>query len=301
MNFANWPFISKSSAGVGFALSFMALQTMAAESKVTYAHDIDAKWGYVGGANVHEGGVDFGAIDEQNNSLRYILSPQVTRRALLRFGVEWDRFSFGVPGSSPVPDALQQVSGLLGLDWQFSDKWLFRGEVHPGIYNDFHEVGWNQLDAPFFLSAAYLANADLQWFFGLRIDARSSYPVIPALGVRWKFADEWTLKAMLPDPRIEYELSDQFIASLGASFHAGTFRMGDTFGDDRGRPNLNGAMLDYFEVRVGPGFSWRIRPEIEVGANAGYMIYRRFDFSDQRLVLSSDPAPYVQIACQIRF
>ena len=301
MIFKKTPLLPKRSVVLALALSLIPMSSTSAESKVAYSHDIDAKWSYVGNANLHQDDLEFGAIDEQNSSFRYVLSPQITRRALLRFGVEWDRFSFGVPSSAPLPNTLQQINALFGLDWQFSDQWLFRGEIRPGIYSDFHDVGWNDVNAPILLSAAYLANADLQWFFGLRIDPRSSYPVIPAAGVRWKFADEWTLKAILPEPRLEYQLNDQFGAYLGASFHAGTFRLSDSFGDDRGQPALNRAMLDYFEVRVGPGFYWRIKPEIELGASAGYMVYRRFDFSDQDLVLSSDPAPCVQITCQFRF
>ena len=300
MNLPNRSSLFSSGAGLVFAFAFTATE-MAAESKVTYSHDIDAKWGYVGGAHIHEHGIAAGSIDEQNNSIRYTLTSQVSPRTLLRFGSEWDRFSFGVLNSSAVPNTLQQISAIVGMDWQFSDRWLFRGEIHPGVYSDFQNVGWNDVDAPALLSAAYLANADLQWFFGLRIDPRSRYPVIPAVGVRWKFADEWTLKAILPEPRLEYEFNDRFSAYIGGSFHAGTFRMSETFGDIRGRPPLNRAMLDYFEVRVGPGFSWRIRPEIEVGASAGCMIYRRFDFSAQHVAVSSDPAPYVQIACQFRF
>jgi len=109
------------------------------------------------------------------------------------------------------------------------------------------------------------------------------------------------LRALLPEPRLEYELNEKFIAYLGAGFDLGTYRLSDTFGDDRAYPDLNRAILDYLEVRVGPGFSWRIRPQIEIGANAGYMVYRRFDFGDKHPLVSSDPAPYFQISAQLRF
>lgn len=301
MNVANRPSNFGLAAVVVVGFSIVSWHAVAAPAPVTFAHDIDAKWSYVGDATLRRGDTDLGLIDEHNSSFHYILSPQVTRRALLRFGVEWQRFSFGVSDSAPVPDTLQQISALFGLDWQLTDQWLLRAEIHPGVYSDFVDVSGRDVDAPMLLSAAYLANADRQWVFGLRIDPRSNYPVIPALGLRWQFADAWTLKAILPEPRLEYELNEKFSAYLGAGFDAGTFRVSDTFGDDRGRPDLNRAILDYFEARVGPGFSWRIRPEIEIEANAGYMVYRRFEFSEQHRVLSSEPAPYVQIAGHFRF
>jgi hypothetical protein len=40
---------------------------------------------------------------------------------------------------------------------------------------------------------------------------------------------------------------------------------------------------------------------VTLEANAGYMVYRQFDFFDQHLTLRSDPAPYGQIACHVRF
>ena len=156
-------------------------------------------------------------------------------------------------------------------------------------------------DSPLIFSAAYLANPDLQWVFGLRVDPLSSYPVIPALGVRWKFADQWTLQAILPRPRLEYELDERFQVHLGADVELGTFRMGKSFGDDRPWPELSGAILDYFAIRVGPGFSWKIRPNLTVEVDAGCMVYRQFEYGGQNLTFRSDPAAYVQIGCQFRF
>lgn len=285
-------------------LFFAPRHTDAASSPLPFAQDVELKFGYVGRAATEGGGTKFGSIDELNNSARYVLSPQVSRRVLLHFGFEWQRFSFGLPESvepAPIPHTLQQINALAGLDWQFNDQWLLRTEVRPGVYSDCHEVDWNDAGAPLVLSAAYLASVDVQWVFGMLIDPRSNYPVIPALGVRWSIADRWTLRALLPEPRLEYEVNETFFATLGAGFDLGTYRLSDSFGKARSYPDLNRAMLDYVEVRAGPGFSWRIRPQIEMGANAGCMVYRRFDFGDKHAVLSSDPAPYFQVSCQLRF
>lgn len=37
------------------------------------------------------------------------------------------------------------------------------------------------------------------------------------------------------------------------------------------------------------------------GISAETVVYRRFDFADQDVVFRGDPAPYVQITCQLRF
>jgi hypothetical protein len=86
---------------------------------------------------------------------------------------------------------------------------------------------------------------------------------------------------------------------LGADIKAESFRVGHTFGSDRAWPGLDRQIMDYFEVSVGPGFSWKIRPNITVDANAGYTIFRRFDFADRDIVFRSDPTPGFQIALNL--
>lgn len=144
----------------------------------------------------------------------------------------------------------------------------------------------------------YVANANLQWMAGLRVVPRSAYPVIPAVGVRWKFAPEWTLNFFLPDPRVQYDINDRLKAYLGMSFRLGTFTLADRFGDDHQQPDLNGVEVDYFEMLLGPGVSWKIRPNLTLDLNAGCLAFRAFAFNtDRDLVAQSEPAPYVQLMC----
>jgi hypothetical protein len=264
------------------------------------AQETEAEFSYVGGATTRGGG-NVTSLDEESGDLKYVVSPQISKRFLLRLGVEWQRFSFGVHHGTALPDELQQVSLVIGCDEQLTERWLLRAEILPGVYSDFEDVSWRDVDAPFSLAAVYLANADLQWMVALHVDVRSHYPVLPAFGVRWKFADEWTLNLMMPRPRLEWDLNDRWRVYLGADLMAGTYRVSDSFGDDHGRPGLNHAVLDYFEARVGPGLAWNVRPNVKLEANGGYMIYRRFGFFDQDRTFHSGPAPYGQIACHVQF
>ena len=182
---------------VGLILAFAGLlaphMTVAADNSMAISEELDAQYTYVGGAATRGAGPHVGSVSEHSADVKYVFSPQVTKDVLLRFGCEWQRFSFDVPGDAPIPDTLQQVSAVIGLDYQLGDQWLVRAELEPGMYGDFENSTFRDFNAPLVLGAAYLADADLQWFFGLRVDLRSNYPVLPAPGVRWKFADEWTL------------------------------------------------------------------------------------------------------------
>jgi hypothetical protein len=273
----------------------------AAGGSMAVSQELDAQYTYVGSASMRGAGPHVGSINEHSADVKYVYSPQVTKDLLLRFGFEWQRFSFGVPDHAPVPDTLQQASAIIGCDYQLGDQWIIRAEIEPGMYSDFEDSNFRDFNAPLVLGAAYLVNADLQWFFGLRVDLRSHFPVLPAPGVRWKFADEWTLNLAFPNPRLEYDVNDRFQVYLGASVESGTFVVGDNFGTDRGVPKLDHATLDYFAIRVGPGCSWRVLYNLTLEASGGYMVHRRFNFFDQNMTIRNHEAPYAQIACHAKF
>jgi len=293
----------------GFVLQFLLLLVLveagrkveAAGNSRDNSWEIDAQTRFIEDARVHGDGLQHGSAEELATDLSCVLWSQISPNVLLRLGADWQRLSFDVPKVVPVPSVLQKVSTIIGLDYQLTDKWLLRAEVQPGLYSDFQNISWGDVDVPMILGAAYLANADLQWLFGLRVDPRSRYPVLPAAGVHWRFADRWTLNLVVPNPRLELELSDKVQAYLGAGIDLGTYSVADHFGDERGRPDLNRATLDYSEIRVGPGLSWKLGPKFSLEAEAGYTVYRRFDFHDEHLLLRPEPSPYVQITGHIRF
>ena len=277
------------------ALLELPVGVSAAESSAV-VQELDVRLGYAGQSAAQ---VDHGS--ELNSDLKYAASRQVSRDLLLRFGAQWQRFSFMQPRASEAPATLQQASTIIGFDYQLADQWLMRAELQPGFYGDLSRLDGRRFDAPLLLGFLYLVDADLQWLIGLRVDFRSLYPVVPAAGVRWKFDDLWTLNLMLPNPRLEYDVNSRLQAYVGADILAGTYVVGDHFGDDRGIPQLNHATLDYMELHVGPGLSWKARPNLTLEADAGYVVYRSWDFFDQNINPTSRPVPYVQLGVKARF
>jgi len=295
---------------VCFALPFARGAESALEPKAAKSSDasgmsmeLDVNYGFAAGSKTHTGGTDVGYVSEQNAGLRYVVSPELTKNLLLRAGLEWERLSFGLPGGAPLPNTLQQINGILGFDCQLSEQWLLRLETHPGLYSDFKDLNFHDLNIPVILGASYLVDASLQWFLGLRVDPRSRYWIVPAAGVRWKFADEWTLNLLFPQPRLEYELNKQWQLFLGARMLGGTYRLAEDFGTRHGvNPKANDTTIDFFEVRAGPGISWKLLRNVTIEAEVGCMIHREFEFDDPHTVFrSNNPAPYAQISCHASF
>src|SRR5882724_2187813 len=131
--------------------------TLWAASSMSVSEELDTEYSYTGAVNTRGGGVNVGPVNENSADLEYVVSPQNNKDLLLRVGFEWQRFTFGVPDHAPLPSVLQQASLVLGFDYQVADEWLLRVEAEPGIYSDFRDIAWRDVDMPVVMGAVYLA------------------------------------------------------------------------------------------------------------------------------------------------
>ena len=217
-------------------------------------------------------------FDEIDSDIHLVLTPR-TKFGVLRLGAEWERFSFGLPQNAALPNTLQSFSAIFGLDMQFSDSILVRVETQPGLYNSgLGHLFWDDFNMPFVIGGTYIFSPDLQLVLGVSVDVERKYPVVPAAGVRWKIGPQWLLDAVLPKPRLVYEVTRDVSLYAGATVRAATFRVDDEFGVSHGIPRLNHAVITYSEIRTGAGFDWKISPMITLTGEVGYQPYREFDF-----------------------
>lgn len=251
---------------------------------------------YVGEASVSRGPHHVQDFDESDTLLRLILTPRV-KLGVLRLGFQYEQFSFGLSENAPLPNTLQSVAAVIGIDTQFSDSILVRLETTPGVYSEAFRPGSNVFNMPFEIGGTYIYNPDLQFIVGVSIDVERKYPVIPGGGIRWKFQPRWVLNAVLPTPRLEFEWNKNLTLYAGATLKETNFRMSDDFGREHGIPKLDHAVLTYSEVRAGGGIDWKVTSWLSVNAEAGYQPYRNFDFYRANIRFHEDgSAPYGMIA-----
>jgi Domain of unknown function (DUF6268) len=235
-------------------------------------------------------------FDEHDSILHLVITPRI-EPGVLRLGAEWERFSFGIPDGAPLPDTLQAVNLVLGLDTQLSDSILIRVEVQPGVYNTGFDDLSDDFNAPFVAGGSYIFSPNLQLVLGVSVDIEGKYPVLPAGGIRWKMAPQWVLNAVLPTPRLEFEMKSDLTLYAGANLKQANYRVGDDFGDNTGTPRLNHAVLTYTEVRTGAGIDWKISPFVTLTGEVGYQPYREFDFYRAHIRYHQDGgAPYGMIS-----
>jgi hypothetical protein len=235
-------------------------------------------------------------FDEHDSILHLVFTPRI-KPGVLRLGAEWERFSFGIPDGAPLPDTLQAVNLVIGLDTQLSDSILIRVEVQPGVYNTGFDDLSDDFNAPFVAGGSYIFSPNLQLVLGVSVDIERKYPVVPAAGIRWKMASQWLLDAVLPTPRLEFEMNGSLTLYVGANLKQANYRVDDDFGDNTGNARLNHAVLTYTEIRTGAGIDWKISPVVTLTGEVGYQPYREFDFYRADVRYHEDGgAPYGMIS-----
>jgi hypothetical protein len=272
----------------------------AKEKKDEVSFENNASFSAVSGSRMKSGSDKFGHVSELQASAESVMTRQLEEDLLLRMGTSWERFSFGRHDHAPLPGTLQSANMVLGVDWDISEEWLMRVETHPGVYSDYESVGLDDANSPVIIGFSWLKDKDLQWFFGLSVDLRRDIPVLPGIGVRWKFADQWTLMAVPPDPQIQFDLNEAWTLYAGGHLKAGTYHINDILRRVH-QKNLDDSMLDYVEGRLGVGVKWKLRPNVELTLDGGSMVYRKFEFHTEDVIARGRPSLYGQLGFVANF
>jgi len=155
-------------------------------------------------------------FDEHDSVLSLIFTPRI-KPGVLRLGAEWERFSFGIPDGAPLPDVLQAVNLVIGLDTQLSDSILIRLEAQPGVYNTGFDNLSDDFNAPFVAGGTYIFNPNLQLVLGVSVDIERKYPVVVRLREDQRRDTSSIGKILVETPRgLRVPLDDVATLSIGS-------------------------------------------------------------------------------------
>lgn len=275
------------------------------ESQSSFPFEFDIEGTYVGNGDVQRGergNLVIRDFHETQGMVRFVLTP-MTKIGILRLGLQTERYSFSFGGNAALPDDLHSTSLIIGLDTEFSDSFLIRIEAQPGFYGtDFDDFGQDTFNVPFIIGGTYIYSSNLQFVFGIGFDAWRQSPVLPGGGVRWKFAPQWTLNAVAPTPRLEYEPNSNLLFFAGADLRLTSYRVEKNFGTLRGNTALNHASISYEEARIGGGLEWKLSTAVKFSFEGGYIPYRNFDFHRTQVRYHQEGgAPYARIGFHAAF
>jgi len=216
-------------------------------------------------------------------------------------GPLWEFGHFNAGSSAPVPEDVYSAALRLGYGAQFKEHWSFRAEIRPGLYSDFEDISFDDFNAPVLLTLTYQVNPRLLLALGLNVNLRSDLATIGGPGVRWQFADDWTLNLFLPKPTVERTINDSVSIYAGGEWRSSAFRLAEDFGSRRGRPRLNDEDFSYRELRVLAGTRWQVSPALGVALEGGCAFQRKMEFRQADTAFNADGAPFVQFVASGSF
>ena len=243
-----------------------------------------------------------GDVKAADFGFRAVASAPTRGGPLVRAGFDWQRFNFVLPESALLPNTLQSLALVVGADFQAGEAWLFRLEAMPGLYAGNTDFRLESFNVPVILGGSYFVSADLQLIAGIEVDFNARYPVLGAVGLRWKFAPDFVLNAVLPNPRIEYNYGKALTFYAGGDIRTATYRVDSDFGRAHGLPRLGNSIIDYTQIRLGGGASWSVNSNLTLEMEAGVVPIQEFDFHRAGVNVKSDGTPaYGAISLKAKF
>lgn len=265
--------------------------------------DVSLNYSYAPQAKLKSGAE--GKLDEQAIDFNYGVSIPISADLSILTGLQYSRLDFGQPEHSPLPDSLEKVSVSLGAHYKISDQWSVFGILSPELrlLNGWDAIGSEEFQLGGALGASYEFNPALSLRFGFALNSGwADSPVIPLLGLNWRFAEAWTLNLGFPKTAVEYQVLPQLrLSVVELAFQGGTYHTGNSYGNSVGRSDLNDRDLQYTEVRVGSGATYALTKNVDLSLAAGVIAYREFDFKDTGYKQKVDPAPYIQAGVKVGF
>jgi hypothetical protein len=271
-------------------------------SKVNFA--ADAGVAFLGSGHAHQKNQKFGSYEEVDSSLSLLSTFQPSSNSpVWRAGLDWERYWFSPDPVSTVPSAMESLNLRLGADLQLSPAIFMRIEALPGFYGQgLNRLSGRQFNVPVQIGASYVYNDRLYFIVGAEINYEFDFPVFPAFGLLWRVNDRLTINGIAPKPTIEYKLTDSLTLHAGGDFAENAYRVNGDFGRIRGVTKLDNAIVEFTEIRIGAGVTWKINKNFSFDLEAGAVPYRRFDYyrADYK-VLSTNTAPYLAIDLSAKF
>lgn len=253
---------------------------------------------YVFESDLNHGG-SFGKQDEIQNEFEYGHRFKIAGTAYAHIGVAYDRFDFGST-NAPVPNHLQDLAGVVGIDFMHDTDVGAFIQVRPGFYTQ-NDFDISSFDVPITLGRIFVAEKDKLYFF-LGVNAsflRGGYPVIPLAGVIWIPSDQIRIMGVLPEPRLIYSPTKNLDLYLGGEVTGGSYR---TDSNDGITPHkLSGAQVDFNDYRAGVGMAYSLKQNLTVDFGAGYSIQRHFAFHRAGENYRTDPSPYLRLELKAQF
>jgi hypothetical protein len=282
-------------------LPVTALAQPSATMRSALLESVDVEISASSDENLQQGGVGLGTVSVLSTSLSLSGRRAWDATTMLSYGFAYRRHDLDAT-TALLPDQLAELTLNLGLQRRFSAQWSAAIFARPGLYGDFEELGRESLNLPVLALFNYTRSPDLVWNFGLNLNAFSDNPVLPIVGLRWRFAPDWTFTVGFPQSGFSWRHGDTLTLRAGVGFNGGSFRVSESLGvPGPGRARLANTYLDFREVRVGLGADVSLSKGFKLVAELGAVTDRKFDYFDRDYRIDGDAGLYGTLGLRASF
>jgi hypothetical protein len=282
-----------------FALSLLVVASFAVAARAT--DEVTARYSFSASNPLTQASRPVGDLGVDAAFLNWGSSLALSEATKLNYGVAWSAYNFTRPAAMAAPDRLQEITLSLGGTHRLSPRWLLIGSIEPGLYGDLKGSTRDAFNAPVLALATYLQSRELAWSFGLRADALSDNPVIPIVGVNWRFAPDWEFTLGFPRAGFGYTVSPALKLGLGATVQGGSFYVAEDPRPAAPGVRLNDTYLDYREIRVGLSADYEFSKAFSLAVEGGVITDQKLDYYERGYTLNGDAAAFFTVALTGRF
>ncbi len=263
------------------------------------SNDLSLAYSFSPAGDLEHGG-KIGEIKISNVRFNYLATTPLGHDRQLLLGA-FDSFTdLKLTGTAALPDKLRQVGLTLGVRqslavW-FGPDWSATALLRPNFAADSSGLSSAGFDLPVVLSLGYKQSPALSWDFGVSLNPKGRYTVLPLLAVRWDFAPDWAASLGFPLTGVTYKVSRNLTLRGGMQFQGGTYHI-----EKARAAGLGDTWMEYREIRAGVGFEYKLAPHIMCGLDAGMVVNRQFNYFDRDYRLDGGSTSYVSLNLRARF
>lgn len=285
-----------------FLLPCLAVAALAQPAGVRPTHEFSVETSFSSRESIAFGGVDRGEVGVAQFGVAASFRQAWSKRTLLSYGVAYRTHRLDATAGLPLPETLNEFSLALGVRHVLSAEWSLVGSLRPGFYGDFEDLDGDCLNVPLLLLANYRASPTLTWSFGVNANPFSDNPVLPIVGVRWSFAQDWSFNVGFPQSGFAWTPVEDLTVRAGVAFAGGSFRITENLGVPTvGVARLANTFVDYREVRAGFGLDWNFANRGSLALDFGAVTDRKFDYFDRDFRLDGGAGVYSSLSVQMAF
>ncbi len=214
----------------------------------------------------------------------------------LQTGASYERIEFSNLSTSLIPDQMQGLAAVIGLEYLVNDKPAIFLRASPGVYF-IDSASSDSFDIPTSFGGAWRFTDQFMLLYGATYAGFRENPVLPFLGFLWDVTDEIEFNLTFPTPNLTYKFSDSLHFSIIGEYRGLSV---DTAGDVAD-PRYTDTELSYRELAIGTSATYLFNEDTKLTLSAGYTFQRRFRYESPERSIRSDGAPFVGLTLRARF